>query len=120
MLERLRRETPELLRYELPFYAGGRLAVLVVADGFRPAALAERLWRISSVRGFVAVNRDVGARSASEVLWAIVERARDAERFAFSGAGTPGVKPGKFLVDATEVDPDDWNHRRIEVYRPPG
>lgn len=120
VLERLRRETPELLRYELPFYAGGRLAVLVVADGFRPAALAERLWSISSVRGFVAVNRDVGARSASEVLWAIVERARDAERFAFSGAGTPGVKPGKFLVDATEVDPDDWNHRRIEVYRPPG
>ena len=120
VLERLRRETPELLRYELPFYAGGRLAVLVVADGFRPAALAERLWSISSVRGFVAVNRDVGARSASEVLWAIVERARDADRFAFSGAGTPGVKPGKFLVDATEVDPDDWNHRRIEVYRPPG
>lgn len=119
VLERIRRETPELLRYELPFHAGGRLAVLVVADGFRPAELAERLWRISSVRGFVAVNRDVGALSASDVLWAIVERAKDAERFAFSGTGLPGVKPGKFLIDATAADLDDWNHRRIEVYREP-
>ena len=93
--------------------------MLVVADGFRPAALAERLWTISSVRGFVAVNRDVGARSAADVLWAVGERAKDAERFAFSTAGMPGVKPGKFLVDATEADLDDWNHRRIEVYRPP-
>ncbi len=118
-LERIRRDTPELLRYELPFYAGGRLAVLVVADGFRPASLAERLWKISSVRGFVAVNRDVAARSAPDVLWAIVERAVDGERFAFSRGPTPGVKPGKFLIDATEADPADWNHRRIEVYRPP-
>lgn len=118
-LEWIRRDTPELLRYELPFYAGGRLAVLVVADGFRPASLAERLWKISSVRGFVAVNRDVAARSAPDVLWAIVERAVDGERFAFSRGPTPGVKPGKFLIDATEADPADWNHRRIEVYRPP-
>lgn len=119
VLERLKRETPELLRYELPFHAGGRLAVLVVADGFRPAVLAERLWSISSVRGFVAVNRDVDARSAPDVLWAIVERAREAERFAFAKAGAPGVKAEKFLVDATEPDLDDWNHRRIEIYRAP-
>ena len=119
-LERIRRETPELLRYDLPFYAGGRLAVLVVADGFRPATLAERLWKISSVRGFVAVNRDVKARSASDLLWAIVERASQAEQFAFSRSGVPGIKPGKFLIDATETDLEDWNHRRIEVYREPG
>lgn len=119
VLERVRRDTPGLLGYELPHYAGGRLAVLVVADGFRPAALAERLWSISSVRGFVAVNRDVAAHSAPDVMWAIVERAVDAERFAFSKAGTPGIKAGKFLVDATEADLADWNHRRIEVYRPP-
>lgn len=118
-LERIRRDTPELLRYELPFHAGGRLAVLVVAEGFQPAALAPRLWPISSVRAFVAVNRDVDALSASDLLWAIIERARDAGRFAFSPSGTVGVKPDKFLIDATDADLDDWNHRRIEIYREP-
>ncbi|GMU70694.1 MAG: UbiD family decarboxylase [Burkholderiales bacterium] len=119
VLERVRRDTPGLLRYELPFHAGGRLAVLVVADGYRPAELAERLWKISSVRGFVAVNRDVRALSAPDLLWAIVERAREVERFMFPGPHAPGVKPGKFLIDATETDLDDWNHRRIEVLREP-
>ncbi|MCC6869099.1 MAG: UbiD family decarboxylase [Burkholderiales bacterium] len=118
VLERIKRDTPELLRYELPHHAGGRLGVLVVADGFRPAALAERLWAISSVRGFVAVNRDVGARRAADVLWAIVERARDASQFAFSPSGLPGIKPGKFFIDATESDLGDWNHRRIDIFRP--
>lgn len=119
VLERIKRDTPELLRYDLPFFAGGRLGVLVVADGFRPASLAPRLWEISSVRGFVAVNRDVGSRRASEVLWAIVERARDAADFAFSRQGVPGTKPGKFFIDATESDLTDWNHRRIEVLPAP-
>lgn len=116
VLERVKRDTPELLRYDLPHYAGGRLAVLVVAEGYRPGVLAERLWGISSVRGFVAVNRDVGSRLASDVLWAIVERARDADRFAFSDDAVPGRRPGKFFVDAT-ADLSDWNHRRVEIYR---
>ncbi|MCC7039205.1 MAG: UbiD family decarboxylase [Burkholderiales bacterium] len=119
VLERIKRDTPELLRYDLPFFAGGRLGVLVVADGFRPASLAPRLWEISSVRGFVAINRDVGSQRASEVLWAIVERARDAADFAFSRPGVPGTKPGKFFIDATESDLTDWNHRRIEVLPAP-
>lgn len=118
-LERMRRETPGLLRYDLCAYAGGRLGVLTVAEGFRPETLADRLWRISSVRGFVAVNEDVAARSASDVLWAIVERADGADRFAFSAPGLRGIKAGKFLIDATAANPGDWNHRRIEVYRAP-
>lgn len=67
----------------------------------------------------MAVNRDVRALSAPDLLWAIVERAREVERFMFPGPHAPGVKPGKFLIDATETDLDDWNHRRIEVLREP-
>ncbi|MCC7116174.1 MAG: UbiD family decarboxylase [Burkholderiales bacterium] len=118
VLERLRRGTPGLVDYRLPRYAGGRLAVLVVEAGFDPRTIAERLWSISSVRGFVAVNRDVDAGAADAVLWSIVERAKSAEHFDFSGDDRPGVKPGKFLIDATERDLADWNHRRIEVLRP--
>jgi UbiD family decarboxylase len=118
VLERLKRQTPEMLRYELPFFAGGRLAVLVVREGFDPRKLVDALWSISSVRGFVAVNEDVQGGSAEDVLWAIVERANARERFSFSEAGVPNVKAGKFLVDATATDLRDWNQRKIQVYQP--
>ncbi|MBC7803599.1 MAG: UbiD family decarboxylase, partial [Candidatus Parcubacteria bacterium] len=84
VLERIARSCPSILRYELPRFAGGRLAVLVVADGFDPASIAERLWDISSVRGFIAVNGDVDAASAGDVLWAVVERAKVETDFRFS------------------------------------
>lgn len=118
VLERIRRTTPGLLDYRLPRFAGGRLGVLVVDDGFDPRRIVDTLWSISSVRGFVAVNRDVDPSLPAEVLWSIVERAGSSERFAFAGPGTAGVKPGKFLIDATEGDLADWNHRRIAVRRP--
>jgi 2,5-furandicarboxylate decarboxylase 1 len=120
VLERLQQRTPGIVRYELPFFAGGRLAVLVVRPGFDPRSVVDTLWSISSVRGFVAVNEDVQGRSAAEVLWAIVERAKVRERFSFSEAGVPNVKPGKFLIDATAADLSDWNQRKIEVFHPDG
>lgn len=116
VLERILRTTPEVLRYELPRFAGGRLAVLVVTPRFDPAAVTERLWAISSVRGCIAVNEDVDPSSGADVLWALLERANLPSDFLFSAQGHPVSGARKFLIDAATRSPGDWNQRRIRVY----
>ncbi len=117
-LHRVRKETPPILRCALPPFAGGRLAVLVVREDFAPEAVLDRLWAISSVRGFIAVQDDVAASSAADVLWSILERARLPDQFRFSADGHPVSGARKFFIDATSRNRADWNERRIRVYSP--
>lgn len=118
-LHRIARACPEILRFALPHFAGGRLAVLTVAEGFEPEGVLERLWKISSLRGCIAVNADVDEASAAELLWSILERARLPSQFRFSEAGHPVSGAKKFFIDAFTRKPGDWNERRIRVYEPP-
>jgi UbiD family decarboxylase len=120
VLERIRRTTPGIVGYALPRCGGGRLAVLVAEGGCDPAAVAERLWAISSVRGTIVVNQDVDAEAGDDLLWALLERAKLPADFLFSPAGPAPGGPRKFLIDATVRSHGDWNERRIRVYHPSG
>jgi len=115
-LERLKRATPEILRYDIPAFGSDRLAVLTVKDGFDPRILTGRLWQVPIVRGFVFVNADVGARSASDLLWAVLHRASNMGHFRFSEMRHPVYNTDKFVVDATVSDLSAWENRRVTVY----
>lgn len=117
-LHRIARDCPGLLRFDLPHFAGGRLAVLTVAEDFEPDRVLDRLWKISSLRGCIAVNADVDEASSAELLWSILERARLPSQFRFSEAGHPVSGAKKFFIDAFTRQPGDWNERRIRVYEP--
>jgi 2,5-furandicarboxylate decarboxylase 1 len=116
-LERLRRTTPEILRYDIPAFGADRLAVLVAKDGFDPQVLVERLWQVPIIRGFVFVNEDVGSRSAADVLWAVLHRANNGDHFRFSGQRHPVYNSEKFFVDATVSDLAAAENHRVGVYR---
>lgn len=117
-LHRILRDSSSILSCAMPPFAGGRLAVLVVREDFAPEAVLDRLWAISSVRGFVAVNDDVDPASAPDLLWSLLERARLPEQFRFSAEGHPVSGARKFFIDATSRNRADWNERRIRVYSP--
>lgn len=117
-LERIKRERPDVLRYDVPRYAGARLAVLTVRPGFDRAALLARLWEVPIVRSFVLVDEDVSSRSGADLVWAIVERALDQERFVFGRHVVGGYQREKLAIDATAGDPRGWETRRVAVYRP--
>ena len=116
-LERLQREHPQIVRYDLPAFGGDRLAVLAVRGALDVRSLRQQLWDIPIVRGFVFVNEDLAGNSASEVLWAILQRAGNSDHFSFSEARHPVYNTDKFCVDATVKDTRAWEHRRIDVYR---
>ncbi|MCC6474386.1 MAG: UbiD family decarboxylase [Burkholderiales bacterium] len=116
-LERLKRDFAQILRYELPLFGADRLAVLVVKERLDAGALVPRLWEIPIVRGFVLVNEDVASRSAADLLWAILQRAHNRERFRFLEQGQAGEQMERFLVDATVGDLAAWQNRRIEIFR---
>lgn len=115
-LERLKRATPEILRYDMPAFGADRLAVLVVKDGFDPRVVVERLWQVPIIRGFVFVNMDVGSRSAADVLWAVLHRANNSDHFRFSEQRLAVYNANKFFIDATVNDPAAWENRRVDVY----
>lgn len=116
-LERLKRATPEILRYDIPAFGADRLAVVVVKDGFEPKVLLEKLWQVPIVRGFVFVNEDVGSRSAADVLWAVLHRASNSDHFKFSEQRHPVYNSDKFFVDATVGDLSAPENHRVDVYR---
>ena len=115
-LERLKREHPQILRYDLPGFGADRLAVLVVRDRFDPEILVQRLWEVPIVRGFIFVNEDVGSRSAPDLLWAMLHRASNSDRFRFSSRRHPIYNTDKFFIDATVNDLAAWENRRVGVY----
>lgn len=117
-LERLKREFPEILRYDLPGFGADRLAVLVVRNRFDAEKFAARLWEVPLVRGFIIVNEDVASRSAPDLLWAILQRAHNSDHFAFTTERHPVNKTDRFLVDATVGNLAAWENRRLDVYRP--
>ncbi len=117
-LEKLKQEFPYFIRYTLPFFAGGRLAILVMREDFRRDEFVEKLWDIPIARLFVLVNRDVNLRSATDVLWAITQRAKDTEDVRFSDRKHPVFQERKIAIDTTVSDLSLWDNRRIAVYQP--
>jgi UbiD family decarboxylase len=115
-LEGLRKRLPGILRYEIPRFAGGRLAVVAVREDCDRGRLAELLWKTPIVRFAVLVNADVDLRSSSDVLWALVQRVRNAEHFAFSREHHPVSGEQRIVVDAAVGDLSAWENRRVKVY----
>jgi len=115
-LERLRRATPAILRYDIPAFGADRLAVVTVKDGFDPRGLVEKLWEVPIIRGFVFVNADVAGKTASDLLWALLHRATNSSHFEFTEKRHPVYNTDKFFVDATVRDSSAWENRRVSVY----
>jgi UbiD family decarboxylase len=118
LLESLKRDCPGIVRYELPRFGGGRLAVFVVKQGFNPDAIAARLWRIPILRGFVFINEDVNRQSAEDLWWALLQRAKDRDNFRFSEEKHDVFQERKFVIDATAGDLASWENRRVAVFAP--
>ena len=117
-LERMKREFPEIRRYDLPEFGADRLAVLVVKNRFDIEKFAARLWEVPLVRGFIIVNEDVASRSPSDLLWAILQRAHNSDHFTFTRERHPVYNTDRFLVDATVGNLSAWENRRLDIYRP--
>jgi UbiD family decarboxylase len=116
-LERIKRDVPEVLRYDLPAFGGDRLAVLVVNEHCNVELLAARLWEVPVVRGFIIVNNDVGSGSAQDLLWALLQRARNSDHFTFTSERHPLHNTDRFVVDATVSNFSAWENRRVNVCR---
>jgi 2,5-furandicarboxylate decarboxylase 1 len=118
LLEKLRRRFPHFVRYSLPLFGFGRVALMTMRPDFNRDELVKELWNIPITRMFVLVNADVNLRSATDILWAIIQRAKDVENFMFSDRKHPVFQERKLAVDATVSDLTQWDNRRISVYSP--
>ena len=115
-LEKLKRTYDYFLRYAMPSFGVGRIAFLVMKENFDREEFVQHLWKTPITRTFVFVNRDVNTRSATDILWAVTQRARDVDNFMFSQKKHPVFHERKLVIDATVDNFEFWDNRRIEVY----
>jgi len=116
-LERLKRSQSSITKYELPRFGGGRVAVLAVNGEWKTDQLIEELWKIPIVHALIFVNQDVDTKSASDLFWAILQRAKGRENFQFSEQQHQVFQERKIAIDATVKDLSLWDNRRIRVFR---
>jgi len=116
-LERIKREFPQIFRYELPVFGADRLAVLVVKERIDTEKLKARLWDVPLVRGFIIVNQDVASGSARDLLWAMLQRAPNSDHFRFTTERHPLYNTDRFVVDASVSNLSAFENKRVNVYR---
>jgi UbiD family decarboxylase len=116
LLDRMGRSTPGVIDYQVPAFAVGRMALIRVAEGFKVEDVVSELWAIPIVRLIVFVNEDVDISSPSDILWAVIQRAKDVEDFRFSEKTAGAFKERKVIVDASVSELTSWGNKRIRVF----
>jgi UbiD family decarboxylase len=116
LLDRIMRRTPGVTDFQVPPFTAARMALIVVEEGFDVEAIVPELWKIPIVRLFLFVNKDVDVSSPADLLWAVIQRAKQREDFRFSESQHPIFKESKIAVDATVDNLRTWGNRRIRVY----
>jgi UbiD family decarboxylase len=106
--ERLLRDEPSIVKYEIPKYGSGRLAILTVKGYVEQDYLLERLRKIPFLYVFIIVNEDIRMSSPSDILWALTQRTQGQQDYFF--------KEEKVLIDATTSDPSSLQNKRIKVF----
>jgi UbiD family decarboxylase len=116
LLNRIKRKTPGIIDYQVPAFGVGRIALISVVEGFRVEDLVPELWSIPITRLIVFVNEDVDISSPSDILWAVIQRAKDADAFHFGEKQRGVFKESKLIVDASLPELTSWRNRRIRVF----
>jgi UbiD family decarboxylase len=117
-MEKLKRQEIFLLDYQIPLYAGGRLCLLTVDEGcVVTESILEFLFNIPLIRCYILLNKDVDTNSATDILWALTHRASEPNDFKFQGENQCVRTGVKTVIDATTDDLDNWNNRRIQVFK---
>ncbi|MDP6644620.1 MAG: UbiD family decarboxylase [Rhodospirillales bacterium] len=115
-MQRLKSRIPGFVDYQLPQFAAAQLGLITVSEDVAKDDLIQELRKISLVELFVLLNEDTNANKPEDVLWALTQRANQADDYDFNG-GNPGAGiTRRTVIDATAADLSDWQNRRVQIY----
>lgn len=117
-LETIRRRYPEIVRYTVPDYALGRLAILAVGESQRLDQIVKDCLAIQCINRVILVNEDVDIDDPADVLWAVSNRILDLQKVHAWPCTDEWWNNLKLGIDTT-VDISDIRHIRPRILRVP-